>query len=258
MNPGRRPVAALAAVVACLGAALGGCSPGSNDAASELPAASPSSVAAASVLPAVGSVSAVLPSSPPVVANFSDGAPGPASVLPSSLRSAGLEEGSPSPLAAGVAAGGAPAPQPPRADPPRPAAADPQPALPAAAYVDVSVATLWHSPSSPRGVDAVALTRPVGLRSWLAAMSLDQRRALNGRVDSQLLLGERVIVDREQGAWAHVVVPDQPTPLDPAGYPGWIPLLQLTFRAPTKAAQEATVVSPTAWLYAGSARYYEV
>jgi gamma-D-glutamyl-L-lysine dipeptidyl-peptidase len=118
------------------------------------------------------------------------------------------------------------------------------------AYVDVSVATLWHSPSSPRTVDAPELQQPAGVTVWLAAMTTAQRLALNGRVDSQLLLGERVVVDKRQGTWAHVVVPDQPTPLDPRGYPGWIPLAQLTFRAPQAAAKDVVVLAPTAWAYA--------
>ena len=130
--------------------------------------------------------------------------------------------------------------------------------LPAAAYVDVSVATLWHSPSSPRTVDAAALANPARMRLWLEAMTFSQRLALNGRVDSQLLLGERVIVDRTRGSWAHVVVPDQPTPLDTRGYPGWIPLVQLSFRPVAATTQEATVASPTAWLYAGGSRLFEV
>ena len=132
--------------------------------------------------------------------------------------------------------------------------------LPASAYVGVSVATLWHSPSSPRSVDAPALRDPADIRGWLASMSLAQRLALNGRVDSQLLLGERVVVDREQGGWAHVVVPDQPTPLDARGYPGWIPLAQLSFRVLVTAAQDAVVTAPTAWLYTsgGTSRALEV
>ena len=138
--------------------------------------------------------------------------------------------------------------------PPAPAV----PPLPASAYVDVSVATLWHSPSAPRAVDAPALRQPVGVRPWLAAMTLSQRRDLNGRVDSQLILGERVIADRVQGSWVHVVVPDQPTPLDSRGYPGWIPLAQLSFRAATTTAQDAVVTAPTAWLYVGAAPLIEV
>ncbi len=118
------------------------------------------------------------------------------------------------------------------------------------AYVDVSVATLWHSPNSPRAVDSVELQQPAGVTAWLGAMTTAQRLALNGRVDSQLLLDELVVVDKRQGAWAHVVVPDQPTPLDARGYPGWIPVAQLTFRAPAAGAKDAVVLAPTAWVYA--------
>jgi gamma-D-glutamyl-L-lysine dipeptidyl-peptidase len=125
--------------------------------------------------------------------------------------------------------------------------------LPAAAYVDVSVATLWHSAASPRAVDQAALTQPAGVRGWLAAMSTAQRRTLNGRVDSQLMLGEGVLVDQRQGTWAHVVVPDQPTTLDARGYPGWIPLAQLTFQAPAPTLRDVVVTKPTAWLYASDA-----
>jgi cell wall-associated NlpC family hydrolase len=114
----------------------------------------------------------------------------------------------------------------------------------------VSVATLWHSPSSPRAVDSVELQQPAGVTAWLAAMTTPQRLALSGRVDSQLLLGEKVVVDKRQGTWAHVVTPDQPTPLDARGYPGWIPLAQLTFRAPAPAAKDTVVLAPTAWAYA--------
>jgi cell wall-associated NlpC family hydrolase len=81
-------------------------------------------------------------------------------------------------------------------------------------------------------------------------MSTAQRLDLNGRVDSQLLLGEPVVVDRRQGTWAHVVVPDQPTPLDASGYPGWIPLAQLTFRAQAATGRELVVTTPTTWAYA--------
>ena len=87
-------------------------------------------------------------------------------------------------------------------------------------------------------------------------MTTTQRRELNGRVDSQLLMGERVIVDRRQGTWAHVVVPDQPTPLDARGYPGWIPAAQLTFHAPATAAKEVVVLAPTAWLYGADGKQF--
>ncbi len=81
-------------------------------------------------------------------------------------------------------------------------------------------------------------------------MSTAQRLDLTGRVDSQLLLGEQVVVDKRLDAWAHVVVPDQPTPLDTNGYPGWIPLAQLTFAASVATDRELVVTAPTAWIYA--------
>ncbi|MEO6143495.1 MAG: hypothetical protein ABIP19_05895 [Dermatophilaceae bacterium] len=92
-----------------------------------------------------------------------------------------------------------------------------------AAWVAVSVASLWRSPRSARVVDRPALANPAVIRLWLSRMTLSDRRALNGRVDTQALHGDRVIVTARSGSWVKVVVPDQPTPLDPLGYPGWVP-----------------------------------
>ncbi|HEX6247747.1 MAG TPA: C40 family peptidase [Nocardioidaceae bacterium] len=116
------------------------------------------------------------------------------------------------------------------------------------AWVTVSVATVWRSPDSPRDVDAPALTRPVRLEGWLAGMTVDERRGLNGRADTQVLLGDEVRVVGLTRRWAEVVVPTQPTPSDARGYPGWVPLRQLTATRPTAARQVATVVTRTAWL----------
>ncbi|MGZ4485960.1 MAG: C40 family peptidase [Nocardioidaceae bacterium] len=116
------------------------------------------------------------------------------------------------------------------------------------AWVSVSVARLWDSPSSPRRVDRPALQAPVQVRAWLAAMSVDQRRGLNFLSQSEALMGERVRVRAVRDGWARVVVPDQPTPKDRGGYPGWVPVRQLTARTPASADLVATVVRPTTWL----------
>lgn len=39
---------------------------------------------------------------------------------------------------------------------------------------------------------------------------------------TSLVLGEEVFVVEVQGEWTRVLAPDQPTHLDPAGYPGWV------------------------------------
>ena len=124
----------------------------------------------------------------------------------------------------------------------------PAPTAGHSAWVAVSVATLWHSPASPRTVDRPALTNPAGIRTWLAGMTTSDRLGLVGRADTQALLGDRVVVTALSGSWAKVVVPDQPTPLDSRGYPGWVPLAQLTARVPTASTLVATVTARTTWL----------
>lgn len=116
------------------------------------------------------------------------------------------------------------------------------------AWVAVSVATLWRVPRS-RVVDRPALANPSNIRLWLSRMTLAERRDLNGRADTQSLLGDRVIVVARSGAWVKVVVPDQPTPLDRRGYPGWLPAAQLTAVPPVATALVATVEARTTWLH---------
>jgi len=116
------------------------------------------------------------------------------------------------------------------------------------AWVSVAVATLWRGPDSPRDVDAPALERPVRIERWLSDLSAAERRALNGRADTQALLGDRVQVVRLRPGWAKVVVPSQPSQLDRRGYPGWVPRRQLTAKRPVRSARFATVLRRTAWL----------
>jgi cell wall-associated NlpC family hydrolase len=115
------------------------------------------------------------------------------------------------------------------------------------AWVSASVATLWRSQDVVRAVDQPALGMPPRVREWLT-MSDAERADLEGRADSQLLLGDRVQVLAISGDWAQVAVPEQSTPLDSRGYPGWIPLRQLSPIAPYATGQVATVISPTASL----------
>ncbi|GCD91986.1 C40 family peptidase [Nocardioides sp. LS1] len=129
------------------------------------------------------------------------------------------------------------------------------------AWVAVAVARLWQSPSAPWPVDAPALRSPVRFRAWLQAMTLDQRRALFERSDTEALLGDRVVVRELRPRWVRVVVPSQPSQKARGGYPGWIPRRQLNARVPAWTAKVATVTRRTAWLRtddAASARTTEV
>src|SRR5919202_6441528 len=91
--------------------------------------------------------------------------------------------------------------------------------------VAVAVATLWVSPAYAR-----ALTN----------LDTSARRALVGKIETQALYGERVRVLERRGRWARVVVPDQPTPRDRRGYPGWIRTSELAQSVPP-----VTVTRPT-------------
>ncbi|RDI67819.1 NlpC/P60 family protein [Nocardia pseudobrasiliensis] len=101
---------------------------------------------------------------------------------------------------------------------------------PPCAFVDVAAATVWTTPDSPRPVDAPALTNPVDIPRWLADMTLAEEQELtsDNLTQTQALYGDRVYVVGQQADWAEVLVPGQPTPKNPLGYPGWIPRAQLT------------------------------
>jgi gamma-D-glutamyl-L-lysine dipeptidyl-peptidase len=127
------------------------------------------------------------------------------------------------------------------------------------AYVDVSVATVWTAPASPRPVDHPALANPVNIPRWLSDMSLADKLGLtdDNLTQTQALYGNRVDILARQAGWDEVAVPGQPTPKNPLGYPGWMPSVQLTaghgFAALQSGRPFALVQAPTAWLYDNSA-----
>src|SRR3954447_14428183 len=63
---------------------------------------------------------------------------------------------------------------------------------PETAYVDVAVATAWVSPGLNRPVDAAAVANPVDIRGWTASMTLAERSALVGKLETQALFGGQV------------------------------------------------------------------
>ena len=97
--------------------------------------------------------------------------------------------------------------------------------LPAAAHaatasVRVTVANVWARPGTA--------TIPADFHVWpTGAVSYAQRLALVGHMPTQVLFAEQVVVLRRQGAWTEIAVPDQPSPLDRRGYPGWLLTSQL-------------------------------
>lgn len=89
--------------------------------------------------------------------------------------------------------------------------------------VAVAVTTVWTDPSAVRPVDAPAVAGEPDLAAWTAALGVPERLDLHERVVTQAWRGEPVLVDTVREDWAKVVLPLQPSSLDPRGYPGWVP-----------------------------------
>ena len=91
----------------------------------------------------------------------------------------------------------------------------------------VPVANVWEAPNAGH--------LPLDPHLWPSPrVTLTQRLALVGHMPTQVLYGERVRVLAHQDGWTKIAVPDQPSPLDARGYPGWVRSWQLgpAFPAP--------------------------
>ena len=118
------------------------------------------------------------------------------------------------------------------------------------AWVQVSVATVWYHPWSPRPVDAPALGNPARIADWLTRLSVTERLGLDSRINTQVLLDQEVLVLAHRGRWSEVEVPDQRGSGFPDGIIGWVPNVQLSAVAPQAKTREVIVSVPRTWLYA--------
>jgi gamma-D-glutamyl-L-lysine dipeptidyl-peptidase len=95
------------------------------------------------------------------------------------------------------------------------------------ATVRVAVANVWEAPNAGH--------LPLDPHVWpTPAVTYSERRALVGHMPTQVLYGETVRVLAQRSGWTKIAVPDQPSPLDARGYPGWVRSWQLgpAFAAP--------------------------
>lgn len=94
----------------------------------------------------------------------------------------------------------------------------------------VPVATVWTAPEKVRPVDAASIAETPNINNWLQHMSHQDHQDLvdHNRIQTQLLYGEPVRIDEVVDGWAKIVALWQPSQKDERGYPGWVPMHQLT------------------------------
>lgn len=112
--------------------------------------------------------------------------------------------------------------------------------------VQVAVTGLWRSPQAPTDLDTSMLADRPYLGEWLDGYGPVQRRTLWGRLDSQLLLGEPVLVHEDLGDWVLVTAPWQPNHSDPTGYPGFVRKAHLGPAVPADPPRIVVTVASTA------------
>ena len=117
------------------------------------------------------------------------------------------------------------------------------------AWVQVSVATVWIHPTSPRPLDGPALAEPAHIGKWLDSMNVVGRLGLHGRIDTQMVYGRKVVVLSESGKWSRVEIPSQTGNHFPNGVIGWVPTAQLNAVPPPEARRAVIISVPSAWLY---------
>lgn len=88
--------------------------------------------------------------------------------------------------------------------------------------VAVGVTNLWRSPEVVSSLDEPMQRRSPDIAGWTDALGRPEREDLVGRLDTQLLLGEPVLVVGERGAFSQVRALWQPSSRAPRGYTGWV------------------------------------
>ena len=107
--------------------------------------------------------------------------------------------------------------------------------------VAVPATNVWTSPDAPRDLDEAIVREVPDAHAWARSMDPDVRLGLHGRIETQLLMGEPVLVLEERDDWCRVVALWQGSSQDGRGYPGWVRSAHLGSPAPRWEGGSATV-----------------
>lgn len=119
--------------------------------------------------------------------------------------------------------------------------------------VNVPLAVLWCEPGPKRDHDRLILGAAPDPAAWADGMDGEMRLWLVGKVETQLLYGEKLLVLGRSGDWLQVAACEQATGKGDQGYPGWLPATQVSdcprYLTDKEALPPAVVTAPHARLY---------
>jgi len=104
--------------------------------------------------------------------------------------------------------------------------------------VNVPVAVLWVEPGAKRAYDELILAADTHPAAWAEGMDDEMRLWLVGKVETQVLFGERLAILDRRGDWLKVAAAEQLTAQESRGYPGWLPAVQVSCDAAYLLEQE--------------------
>lgn len=119
--------------------------------------------------------------------------------------------------------------------------------------VNVPLSVLWVKPGKKRDHDDLILGEITDPDAWVDGMDDEMRLWLVGKVETQALFGERVVILARKGRWMKVAAVSQRTQKNKEGYPGWVPAVQISMNSVYLSEQlllpEVVVAIPKAKLY---------
>ena len=111
--------------------------------------------------------------------------------------------------------------------------------------VAVPATNVWTSLDAPRDLDEAIVREVPDARAWAESMDPAVRLGLHGRIETQLLIGEPVLVVDERDDWSQITAPWQGSSREGRGYPGWVRTEHLGSPAPRSQQGNATVTCPS-------------
>jgi gamma-D-glutamyl-L-lysine dipeptidyl-peptidase len=133
------------------------------------------------------------------------------------------------------------------------------------AWIRPTVVNVWEKTTSPRPVDRITMTAKPNMRLWGHRLTVPMRLGLNGRLMTQGLRGDRVVIVQSGHGWSLVRLEPQTGGAFPRGIVGYVPTVQLSRKpiASSRAGRHsvATAISVAhrylgvSYLWAGMSKY---